>query len=179
VCDEVLSLLTLPLSTLEKWKVFDARVTELVNAGFLRRIEPLKLIYARSEEWYVDTGSGETYVYLKPDDRVPPRWEKIDPFAPPPEPGPSRDLRRVGLKIIELGEIDRNRAMFLHSMLQVFAKESRIELLERQTSSEYETWCREYRTDVVYKLTCNDHERVYRWDRMGFGSVEEDISLPN
>jgi hypothetical protein len=33
------------------------------------------------EEWYVDPSTGEIYVYVRPDDKILPKWERVDVFA--------------------------------------------------------------------------------------------------
>ena len=71
----------LTLSDYDDWLIFDARLSDLVHSGHAKRVPALKLLHMPDEEWYVDPSTGEIYVYVRPDDKILPKWERVDVFA--------------------------------------------------------------------------------------------------
>ena len=67
----------LMLSEYEDWLTFDGRLSQLVCAGGAKRVPTLKVLHMPDEEWYEDPTTGEVYVYVRPDDKVLPKWEPI------------------------------------------------------------------------------------------------------
>ncbi len=74
----------LTLIDYDDWLIFDARLTELVGTGRATRVPPVKVLHMPDEEWYVDPSTGEIYVYVKPDDKILPKWERVDVFRESP-----------------------------------------------------------------------------------------------
>jgi len=71
----------LTLIDYDDWLIFDARLSDLVHTGRAKRVPALKVLHMPDEEWYEDPSTGEIYVYVRPDDKVLPKWERIDVFA--------------------------------------------------------------------------------------------------
>jgi hypothetical protein len=71
----------LTLSDYDDWLIFDARLSGLVHTGCAKRVSALKVLHMPDEEWYVDPSTGEIYVYVRPDDKILPKWERVDVFA--------------------------------------------------------------------------------------------------
>lgn len=71
----------LTLSNYDDWMTFDARLSDLVLSGQAKRVPTLKVLHMSDEEWYVDSSTGEVYVYVRPDDKVRPKWERVDVFS--------------------------------------------------------------------------------------------------
>lgn len=70
----------LTLSNYDDWMTFDARLSDLVLSGQAKRVPTLKVLHMSDEEWYLDSSTGEVYVYVRPDDKVRPKWERVDVF---------------------------------------------------------------------------------------------------
>jgi hypothetical protein len=79
----ILSSLTDNLTITERpgWDCFMEKLNDLVSAGRVRRITPMKRLLVDNEEWYLDPETGEIYVYSPPDWPFLPKWEKVDAFA--------------------------------------------------------------------------------------------------
>jgi len=92
------------------WMVFDRRLDSAIKAGYARRVPNTRTIYEPTEEWYLDPAAGEIYVYLRPDDRVLPEWNKVDVFATSNigENDP-KNITANGLSAIPKGQLDRAR----------------------------------------------------------------------
>jgi hypothetical protein len=174
---EVRRLLELPMRNYTEWERFDAELNQLFERRLLQTTTPLRRIHGRDEEWYRDPSDGEIYVYLKPDDRILPVWERVDVFAPPPVTE-SRDLRVGGLKLITTGQIRKETAWFLKTVLASMAQEGQIEILLKPELP-LETWCREYSTDNVYKLVAAHHNEDYRWEYVSTGVPTSEPPPPN
>ena len=71
----------LTLSDYDDWLTFDARLSDLVHTGRAKRVTSMKVLHMPDEEWYVDPSTGEIYVYVRPDDKILPQWERVDVFA--------------------------------------------------------------------------------------------------
>lgn len=71
----------LRLSDYEDWLTFDGRLSQLVHAGAAKRVPTLKVLHMSDEEWYADPTTGEVYVYVRPDDKILPVWERVDVFS--------------------------------------------------------------------------------------------------
>ena len=76
----ILTSLTANLTITEHsdWEQFVQRPNRLVQAGHVRRISAMKRLRADNEEWYLDPGTGEVYVYAPPDWPFLPTWERVD-----------------------------------------------------------------------------------------------------
>lgn len=151
----------------EDWLILDQRITALISAGALRRVNPLRMVHLPSEEWYLEPSGGDMYVYVRPDDRVSPQWEKVDIFASIARTEiKSRDVRVAGLKIITTGNIRVETALFLQAMLGKLTKEGRLEVVfQSQVQGEAsETWYRELATGSVYRLVQGSGATPSSWN---------------
>jgi hypothetical protein len=153
------------------WDLVDERITTLVREGSIRRIPALSMLHVRSEEWYLEPISGDVYVYVRPDDKIVPQWEKIDVFAPPPEQE-SKDLRKVGLKIIRTGNISNELAMFIKHVLGVMIQEGKVEIISgrnpstQKSSKGIETCYREITSDEIYRLIEDPEFLGFFWEKL-------------
>src|SRR6185312_14995202 len=128
-------------------------------------------IHSRYEEWYLEPSTGAIYVYLTPDDRILPEWEKVDVFSPRPKQE-SRDIRMTGLRIIPTGKIDQQAAIGIRIVLGALVEDGTVEVIPaRHSSSEdrmsgTETWYRELLTDSIYRLVEDPESRGYLWEKV-------------
>jgi hypothetical protein len=175
---EVHKLLDIPMRNYKEWELFDAEINQFVQRGLLERIAPVRCIHIHSEEWYLDPSDGEIYVYVKPDDKIYPSWERVEVFAEPPLAIESRDLRAAGLKLISTGPISKEIASFLKTVLDSFAQEGRIEILPNPERPD-EIWCKEYSTDAIYRLIADEGNQDYRWERVSANDGENSSAAPN
>jgi hypothetical protein len=155
----------------EDWVTFEKRINSLVDAGHLRRIAALRTLHVRDEEWFLEPISGDVYVYVRPDDKILPTWEKVDIFAPTVAEE-SKDIRVAGLKIIPTGEINSQTAIGLRWVLSILVKEGKLEIiptttttsLNQESSGNAETWYREFATGDVYRLIERDRLDRSFWE---------------
>jgi hypothetical protein len=151
------------------WEAFAKRVEKLVASGCLRKIPPLKGKPRIGEEWYVEDKTGDIFIYRIPDDRPTNIWEKVDPFAPEPEPErPSRNVRQLDLRDIAVGRMSRNDALSLlvrlHSLIGFGAVESVAPALPWAAGEPTETWYKDLRTGIVYRLIEGNGENDSLWE---------------
>jgi len=76
----------LTISKHSDWQIFVRRLEELVRSGRARKVPPVRRVFSKGEEWYLDSENGDIYVYVSPDSPILPIWEKIDFFAAAPNP---------------------------------------------------------------------------------------------
>jgi hypothetical protein len=149
------------------WLIFVQRLEALVQSGRARRIPPLWRALAYGEEWYLDTDSGEVYVYLSPDSPILPQWKKVDVFSKPDSPG-----REDGLGAIPTGKMSRSEADSLKEILKFAVRHGAVEVLDRPNSvttasqGSTETWYKDPRTMVVFRLVECPGDGVARWERV-------------
>jgi hypothetical protein len=79
----------LTLINYDDWLTFDSRLAELVSSGRAVSVPRTAVLHMPDEEWYADPASGEVYVYVRPDDKVLPKWEAV----PLPYPYNSASIR--------------------------------------------------------------------------------------
>jgi hypothetical protein len=155
----------LAITKYKDWTVFVQRLEELIRAGHIRKIEPLDTKqFLRGDEWYLDPESGEIYVHGLPNAPLLPRWTKVDPFAsPPPRESPPNDL-----SAIPVGAKDRLETKGIKGILDFFVIQGGavvIPPVNTSISAINETWYRDIRTDVIYRLVeTTDGES--RWERV-------------
>jgi hypothetical protein len=160
----------LTLSDYDDWLIFDARLSDLVRAGRARRIPALRVLHMPDEEWYEDRSSGDVYVYVRPDDKILPKWERIDVFAKPEE----TTTCRTGLDNIPLGTIDPTRIDSIKAILQILLRQEKIELVSPAPASVSfqpmgcrETVYRDYETGKTYRLVESMAGENARWEHVG------------
>ena len=80
----ILESLTANLTITERsdWERFVQRLRDVVDTGRVRRISAMKRLRADDEEWYLDTVTGEVYVYGPPDWPFLPTWDRVDVLGP-------------------------------------------------------------------------------------------------
>ncbi len=155
----------------DDWVALDKRIKDLINTGTIRRIPALSTIHMPHEEWYLEPSTGVIYVYLTPDDRILPEWEKVDVFSPRPKQE-SRDIRVTGLRIIPTGKIDQQAAIGIRFVLGALVEDGTVEIIPPLNSSSEdrmsgtETWYRELLTDSVFRLVEDPESRGYLWERV-------------
>ncbi len=152
------------------WTVFARRLEDSVNCGRARRIKNLRQIYAPSEEWYVDTVSGEIYVYLSPDDRVLPEWRRVDIFEPTPmREWDYKSINGNGLSAIPTGLIDKARTQALSQVLHLMVRKKLIEIVDvrkPQSRGSIQAWVSTYRdsmTNVLYEFVEQPEGNYSSW----------------
>jgi hypothetical protein len=149
------------------WLIFVQRLEALVQSGRVRRIPPLWRALAQGEEWYLDTESGEMYVYLGPDPPMLPQWKKVDVFSKPKSP-----RSEGGLRTIPTGEMSRSEADSLKEILKFAVRHGAAEVVDRLNSittasqGSSETWYRDPRTMEVFRLVEYPGDGVARWERV-------------
>jgi len=115
----------LTISHYDDWLLFDQRLAELVRCGQAKRVLSSRVIHLQDEEWYLDPISGDVYVYVRPDDKILPKWERVDVFAQPEEQG----RYQTGLGAIPTGRIDRASATSLKTILNVLLRHGKVEMV--------------------------------------------------
>ena len=65
----------------EDWLIFDGRLEALIQNGQAQRVPQLRVLHMPDEEWYKDPSTGDIYVYVRPDDKILPKWERVDVFT--------------------------------------------------------------------------------------------------
>lgn len=151
------------------WEAFAGRLEKLVASGCLRKIPALKGKPQIGEEWYVEDKTGNIFIYRIPDDRPTNIWEKFDPFGPEPEPErPSRNVRELDLRDLPVGRMSRRDALSLlvrlHMMIGFGAVESVTPAVPRAAGESTETWYRDLRTGIVYRLVEGNGEDDSLWE---------------
>lgn len=125
----------------------------------------------RDEDWYLASDTGDIYVYVKPDDKILPKWEQVDVLSQPQEEE-TRDVREAGLGIIPSGKIESDTASGLRLVLGILAEEGKVEILAERHSlpntpaNGSETWYREVSTDNTYRLVEDHESREYLWEKV-------------
>lgn len=156
----------LNISRYSDWIVFVKRLKELVHSGRARKIEPLKRVFAKGEEWYLDTGTGEIYVYVSPDAPILPIWERVDVFSGEQVASPSAN----DLSVIPLGTMEHNEAQNLKTILGILAEHGVIERLTPKSigvSQDFlQTWYKDVATGTVYRLIEKRNGEDSKWERV-------------
>lgn len=155
----------LNISRYSDWLVFVKRLKELVHSGRARKIEPLKRVFAKGEEWYLDTGAGDIYVYVSPDAPILPIWERVDVFA-------SEQVAAVSandLSVVPLGTMEHSEAQNLKTVLSVLAGHGVVERLIPDNVGEphdfVQAWYKDVATGTVYRLIEKNGEDS-KWERV-------------
>jgi hypothetical protein len=159
----------LDLGSYRGWDAFAERLEKLVAAGCLRNIPPLKGTPRAGEEWYVEDKTGAIFIYRIPDDRPTNIWTKVDPFAPEPEPErPSRNVRELDLRDLPVGKMSRQDALSLlvrlHVMIGFGAVEAVTPAVPWVAGEPTETWYKDLRTGIVYRLLERNGEDDSLWE---------------
>jgi hypothetical protein len=149
----ILESLTLGLTITDysDWLIFVERLTEAVRAGRIRKVPVLKMVWSRSEEWYLDPESGEVYVYAAPNPPAIPIWQKIDVLKqleatdPPP------------LSVFKVGPITVMTAHVMKISLEAIvgrglASELPVPAEVPQSEDGAERWYKDNVSNVVYRL---------------------------
>jgi hypothetical protein len=160
----------LDLSGYQGWKAFAERLDKLIAAGCLRKIPALKGKPHAYEEWYVEDKTGNIFIYRPPEDRPTTIWEKVDLFAPEPElepERPSRNVLELDLRDVPVGPRSRREALSLLTCLFMLIGFGKIETVDRPfpavPGERTETWFRDPRSGIVYKLVEGDGEDDSFW----------------
>jgi hypothetical protein len=153
----------------DDWLVFDRRLNNLIEAGRARQIPTLKMLYLPDEEWYVDSSSGEIYAYVRPDDKILPRWSPVDVFASPEQ----SKCSRTGLDAIPVRRMSELHAASLKEFLKVLVEQGLAKIIDppadtlAATPGEEETWYKDSRSDLDYRLVLDSSGTNSRWELMG------------
>jgi hypothetical protein len=156
----------LDITKYDDWVILDERIRQLVKTCALRKIQPLRIVHVKSEEWYLESATGDIYVYVQPDDKILPVWEKIDVFFI--EGGSDKNVLTAGLKIIRTGNIDRPTFMAIHLVLQELIKKGEVEIIRapRVFDENSEAYYREVKTKMIYRLASTMTYPGYVWERI-------------
>ena len=156
----------LDITKYDDWVVSDERIRHLVKTCALRKIQPLKIVHVKSEEWYLESATGDIYVYVQPDDKILPAWEKIDVFST--EDGNDKNVLTAGLKIIRTGTIDRPTFLTINLVLQELIKKGEVEIIRapKAFDENSETYYREVKTETIYRLASMTTPPGYLWERI-------------
>jgi len=161
----------LDLGSHRGWEAFAERVEKLVATGCLRKIPALKGKPYALEEWYVEDKTGAIFIYRIPEDRPTNIWERVDPFAPEPGPvpeRPSRNVRELDLRDIPVGRMSRRDALSLlvrlHMMIGFGAVEAVTPAIRALPGELTETWYKDLRTGIVYRLVEGYGENDSLWE---------------
>lgn len=120
------------------------------------------------EEWYMDPSTGEIYVYVKPDDKVLPKWEPVDVFAQPEE----ERIREFGLDAIPVKKMNRPEAESLKEILKVLVRHGVAEVVDPPSSLPVassegtQSWYRDPQTKAVFRLVEGLGDESNRWERV-------------
>jgi hypothetical protein len=150
----------------DDWLVFDRRLNNLIEEGRARKIPTLKMLYMPDEEWYMDSSSGEVYVYVRPDDKILPRWSPVDVFALPEQ----SKCSRTGLDAIPVRRMSELQAASLKEFLKVLVEQGLAKIIDAPagtraaTPGEEETWYKDSRSDLDYRLVLDSGGTNSRWE---------------
>lgn len=132
----------------------------------MRKVPVLKQVWTPSEEWFLDPGTDEIYVYVAPDPPGMPKWEKVDVLQHLEAPDP---LPVGGFK---LGPITVMTAHIMKMSLQALVSRGLVEVLPSPVEALWpqdrtERWYKDNVTNVVYRLI--EHYRLegaddIRWE---------------
>jgi len=158
----------LEITRYEDWLTFVKRLEELVRAGRARRIsQPAgDRRFAKEDEWYLDSETGEVFVHVIPDAPVLPRWVKVDLLAPadPPQPHVS-DLR-----VIPVGKKTRLEAKNLNGLLDFLVNQGAVEAVVPPNTAllagSTEKWFKDLQTGILYRLVQNRDSDDNRWEKV-------------
>ena len=164
-----LSVLNDRIVDYDDWLVFDGRLNDLIKEGRARKIPTLKMLYMPDEEWYMDSSSGEVYVYVRPDDKILPRWSPVDVSHHRSSPS----FSRTGLDAIPVRRMSELQAASLIEFLKVLVEQGLAKIIDSPagtlaaTPGEEETWYRDSRSDLDYRLVLDSGGINSRWELMG------------
>jgi hypothetical protein len=176
----------LTITKYDDWLIFVQRLEGLVQSGRARRIPPPPTTGRMwgGREWFLDTESGEVYLYGTPDSPTLPSWEKVDFFS---TEKPARSGRTgmfagpTGMAEIPMGEMSGREAASLKLFLQILVCHGMAEFIDRPlviepaTPAVTETWYQDLRTKAVYKLVENMDEDSGRWERASLSQATKTI----
>lgn len=157
----------LNISKHHDWLIFEERLKRLLSIGRLRPIPPIRGKPSCGDNWYLEEETKNIYFYREPDERGNPEWKLVDPFAPAePEP-PSRSVLDLELSRLAVGRMSRSEALSLLTQLFILIGHGKIETVDRPfpaaPGEPTETWFRNPRTSIVYKLVEGDGEDDSYW----------------
>jgi hypothetical protein len=142
----------LTITEYSDWLIFVERLNDAVQAGRVRRVPVLKSVWGRSEEWFLDSETGEMYAYFPPNPPVLPRWKKVDVLKhleahdPPP------------LSVFKVGQISVMTAHIMKMSLEALvsrglAEELPVPVEVPRSRDRTERWYRDNVSNVVYRLS--------------------------
>lgn len=165
------------ISKYADWVIFDQRLEQLIRSGRVRRIPKLRTIHVKSEEWYLNPDTNEIYVYVRPDDKILPKWEKVDIFAKP-------EIAHSfvsGLDAIPTAKMIGPEAVSLKGVLRALVDNGIAEIIDHQISvpmvspKHPETWYRDLQTKATYRLIENIDDGSTLWERVALNHKETAI----
>jgi hypothetical protein len=162
------SILTgLDIDRYDDWTIFEKRLQNLLRSGRLRSISPLRGKQRTGENWYFEEETKNIYLYSEPTEKGHPEWKKVDPFSGPEPDNPSRSVLKLDLGDIPVGRMDRSQALSLLTQLFILVGFGKIETVDRPfpaaPGEHTETWFRNPRNGVVYKLVEGDCDNDSYW----------------
>jgi len=162
----------LNIRDLGDWENFAQRLEALVSSGGLRSIPPPQgqsSFYG--EHWYLEEETGDIYFYREPGERNSAEWAKADPFEKREEfratPWRGGNVLQLDLGDMPVGQMDRGKALSLLTRLFMLIGAGKIETADRPfppaPGEKTETWFRDPRSGIVYKLVEGDGEDDSFW----------------
>lgn len=155
----------LTITEYSDWQIFVKRLEDATRSGRARRVSATRRVFVQGEEWYADTETGEIYVYVSPDAPILPIWEKIDSFA---TSTPSKQHPK-NLSVIPKGRMNGVEAGSLKTILALLVGQGIAEPVSFDdliyAPSANETWFRDRKTGIVYRLVENGAEDN-KWERV-------------
>jgi hypothetical protein len=161
----------LVITKYDDWLVFVERLNAAVASGRVRRIPAAKTLHIETEQWFLDSATGEIYAYVPPDSPILPAWERVDllKLGQPNEEAYSREVGRnnqANLKAFTIGEISHAEAQAVKMALDILIGRGLVRTLEPNAVSEgvSERWFQDLATEVVYRLIELNHADEIRWE---------------
>jgi hypothetical protein len=149
----------------EDWLIFDQRLRAVLNSGEARKIPVFRKIWGAGEEFYLDTVTGDVYVYVAPDSPGLPKWERVDAFEKPRR----LPIHASGLSEIAIGTWRSVDAMRLQSFLSRLLRLGEVEVIgatsKAPADNATERRFRDLLTGQVYKLTRRSNGE-FEWIRL-------------
>jgi hypothetical protein len=167
------SILTgLNICNLDDWRTFARRLEALVLSGGLRNIPPPEgQPPSCGDHWYLEEGTGDFYFYREPGERNFAEWTKADPFEKREEFQATLwhggNILQLDIGDIPVGQMDRGKALSLLTRLFMLIGVGKIEVVDSPfpaaPGESTETWFRDPRSGIVYKLVEGDGEDDSFW----------------
>jgi hypothetical protein len=141
----------LTITEYSDWLIFVKRLNEAVREGRVRKVPVVKRVWSRDEEWFLDSETGEIYVYCAPNPPSLPIWEKVDALKhlEATDPAP--------LSVFKTGPISVMTAHIMKMKLETLVGSGLVEALTppyalASSRRETEKWFRDNVSNITYRL---------------------------